>query len=109
MGLYPPFTLLVRLLTESRYEAASEQAAAGLEKQVRREINAHPGWEQKVLLLNRDLPPVRMLRGKYRRQVLMKLLVSQEADELIAALTALAREPAENTEIWLEVNPTSMI
>ena len=52
---------------------------------------------------------MKVLRGKNRRQVLMKLLVSQEADELIAALTALAREPAENTEIWLEVNPTSMI
>jgi primosomal protein N' (replication factor Y) len=39
----------------------------------------------------------------------MKLLVGREADELIAALTELSREPQKEAEVWFEVNPTTMI
>ena len=39
----------------------------------------------------------------------MKLLVSREADEMIAAMNELSREAYENTEVWFEVNPTTML
>ena len=108
-GLYPPFTLLARFLTESVSEEAAVSAADKLERQTRSLIGAHPDWARKLLLLSNDTPGVKVLRGKKRRHLLMKLLVSSEADELIAALTDLSREPYENAEVWFEVNPTTMI
>ena len=39
----------------------------------------------------------------------MKMLVGREADEMIAAMTELARGEFENTEVWFEVNPTTMM
>ena len=108
-GLYPPFTLLVRFLTESRSEEAAVRTADQLEREIRDMMENHPAWQKKVLLVSNDTPGVKVLRGKNRRHVLMKLLVGPETDEMIAAMTELAREPAGDTEVWFEVNPTTMI
>ena len=108
-GLYPPFTLLARYLTESVNEAAAAAAADRLEQATRQLIDKHPEWSRKLLLMTNDTPSVKVLRGKNRRHVLMKMLVSQEADEMIAAMTEIARSEFENTEVWFEVNPTTMM
>ena len=108
-GLYPPFTMLARFLTESVKSEAAEEAAKHLEEETRKKIEQHPAWGKKMLLISNDTPSVKVLRGKYRRHVVMKLLVSPETDQLIAALTEMAREPYPDTEIWFEVNPTTMM
>ena len=108
-GLYPPFTMMVRLLAESSREDAAENAARELEQETRRLLDEHPAWMRKTLLVMYDAPSVKVLRGKHRRHVLMKLLVSREADELIEALTMLAGEEKKDAGVWLEVNPTTMM
>ena len=108
-GLYPPFTQIVRILAESPSEEMAEKTACMLEKETRRLIDTHREWEQRILLLTNDVPSVKVLRGKHRRQLLIKLLVSRESDELISALTALSRGETDDTEVWLEVNPTTMM
>ena len=108
-GLYPPFTLLARFLAESVKEEAAEAAADRLEAETRSLVEAHPTWSRKLLLISNGAPSVKVLRGKSRRHVLMKMLVSREADEIIAAMTEMARGEFENTEVWFEVNPTTMM
>ena len=108
-GLYPPFTLLARILVESPREEAVVCTAETMEKQARELLDEHPDWKKKVLLMMNDTPSVKVLRGKIRRHILMKLLVSREADELIAALTEMTRETDKVTDVWLEVNPTTMM
>ena len=108
-GLYPPFTLLARILVESPREEAVVCTAETMEKQARELLDEHPDWKKKVLLMMNDTPSVKVLRGKNRRHILMKLLVSREADELIAALTEMTRETDKVTDVWLEVNPTTMM
>ena len=108
-GLYPPFTMLVRILAESRSEAAAEKAAAELERSTRTLVEEHPDWQKKILLLVNDTPSVKVLRGKFRRHILLKLLVGKEADALVAALTELADAGQPEAEVWLEVNPTTMM
>ena len=108
-GLYPPFTLLVRFLAESEDEASAAAAADRLEKETRTLIEAHPAWSRKLLLMTNDTPGVKVLRGKSRRHVLMKILVSREAEEMIAAMTEIAHGEFQNTEVWFEINPTTMI
>ena len=108
-GLYPPFTLLVRFLTESAKEENAAAAADQLEQETRKLIRAHPSWEKKLLLISNDTPSVKVLRGKNRRHVLMKLLVSKEADQLITAMTELAEKEYTGADVYLEVNPTTML
>ena len=108
-GLYPPFTLLARLLAESESEQAAADAADMLEARIREQLEAHPAWQSKVLLLTKDVPSVKVLRGKHRRHVIMKLLVSREADELTALMAELAREEIPRVTVWAEVNPTTMM
>jgi hypothetical protein len=50
-----------------------------------------------------------MLRGKHRRQVLMKTLVSRETDEFFSTLSEMTDVPTDGADIYLEVNPTTMI
>ncbi len=108
-GLYPPFTLLARFLAESVKEEAAAAAADRLEQETRRMVEAHAAWGRKLLLISNDSPSVKVLRGKSRRHVLMKMLVSPEADEMLAAMTELSRGAFENAEVWFEVNPTTMM
>lgn len=108
-GLYPPFTLLVRYLIESKQEQTAVFTAEQLEWKLKQRIKSRPDWAEKVLLLNNDVPSVKVLRGKQRRQILMKLLVSHEADELIGLMTEMAREEYKDVDVWLEVNPTTMM
>ncbi|MBR2823321.1 MAG: primosomal protein N' [Clostridia bacterium] len=108
-ALYPPFTVMMRLLAESRDAATAERTAGELEKRIREAMEVHPDWKKKVLLLSDEPPGVRMLRGMERRQILVKSLVGPETDALSALMAGLAEEPAEGCRILFEYNPTSMM
>ncbi len=108
-GLYPPFTVLARLLIESSREEAAVRAAEKLEEKVRGMTAAHPEWQRKLLTLLKDTPSVKFLKSKHRRHILIKALVSSETDEFFGALTEIAAEGAEGAEIFFEVNPTTMM
>ena len=108
-GLYPPFTVLARLLIESGREETAEQVSEELEGKVRGILADHPQWEKKVLTLLRDTPSVKYLKAKFRRHVIMKTLVSSESDEFFGALTELAAEKKDGAEVYFEVNPTTMM
>lgn len=108
-GLYPPFTLLARFLIESEREEAAAAAADSLEQALRQKIDSHPEWAEKVLLLVNDTPSVKILRGRHRRQIMLKLLVSSEAEQLIGVMTEMAQEEYPGAGVFLEVNPTTMM
>ncbi len=108
-GFYPPFSMLVRLMVESPSEDDAERAAAEIEPEIRGMLEEHPEWKRKTLLLLRDVPGVRMLRGKHRRQILMKLLTGKESDALCGSLALLTEREWKGSEVWLEINPTTMI
>lgn len=75
MGLYPPFTIMARLLVESQSAEAAMQTAAGLKQQVDSLLASHPVWRKRTLMCMLDQPPLTVLRGKTRYHVLLKLLV----------------------------------
>ena len=108
-GLYPPFTNLARVLIESASEETADRAARETDLAVRKLLAEHPAWQRKVLNIVSEPPSVQFLRGKHRRQVLMKTLVSPETDAFFSALTELTAEERDGAEIYLEINPTTMI
>ena len=108
-GLYPPFTLLSRLLIESSREEAAARAADELEAKVRMLLSTHPEWQRKMLTMLKDTPSVKFLKAKYRRHIVIKALVSSETDAFFGALTELAAEGTEGAEVYFEVNPNTMM
>ena len=109
-GLYPPFTIMARLLVESgRSPALAQKRAEELHGRCLALLQEHPDWKKRTLMLRLDQPSVTVLRGKTRWQVLMKLLVNPAAEEFAAALTELSREPFEGADTYFEYNPTTMM
>ena len=108
-GLYPPFTILARLLIESSREEAAAAAADVLEAKVRERLSQHPDWQKKVLTVLKDTPSVKFLKAKFRRHILIKALVSKSTEDFFGSLTELADDGAAGAEVFFEINPTTMI
>ena len=108
-GLYPPFTNLARILVESPQEETADRIAREMNTAARELLEDHPEWRRKVLTLISDPPSVQFLRGKYRRQVLMKTLVSPETEAFFGELNTMLAAPFDGADVYLEVNPTTMI
>ena len=108
-GLYPPFTIMARLLVESASESAARQHAAALYARCQTLMEQNPLWKKRTLMMLLDQPSVTMLRGKCRFHVLFRLLVHQDTESLVGALTALSREECEGVNTYFEYNPTNMM
>ena len=108
-GLYPPFTVLARLLVEAEEPEAAARRGAELEERCRALLEEHPAWRRRTLHMHLDQPSVKVLRGKTRWHVLFKLLVHPDTEAFAEALSALARETCPGVEVWFEYNPTTMI
>ncbi len=108
-GLYPPFTIMARVLVESSTGDTAKTCAESIEQQCRTLLETHPLWKKRVLMLMMNQPSVTFLRGKYRFQVLMKLLVHPHTEEFVAAVTELTRENHPGADTYFEYNPTNMM
>lgn len=108
-GLYPPFTVMARLLAESASPMAAEREINALTERTRALLDLHPEWKKKTLMIRTDQPDVKTLRGKTRWHILMKLLVSPATEEFAAALSAMAREDHGETDVIFEYDPNSMM
>ena len=108
-GLYPPFTLLARLLVESPDEEAAHQTAERLYDVVRTYLLSHPVQKKRTLMLRADEAPVKRIRGQYRYHVLMKLFDHPDVSPLLALLAELAGVQDGACTIYCEVNPATMM
>ena len=108
-GLYPPFTILARLLVESTSAKAAQEHAEQLMAACMHLLEEHPAWKKRTLMIRLDQPSVTILRGKSRWHILMKLLVHPETEAFAAELTELARQEADQVETYFEYNPTTMM
>ena len=110
-GLYPPFTVMARLLVESASQEDAREEAARLHARVRQLLEAHPEWARRTLMCRLDQPGVTVLRGRQRWHVLFKLLVHADTEAFAAALTELAAAPPERegVQVVFEYNPTTMM
>ena len=108
-GLYPPFTSMARLLVESNSAEAAQRVCRELYDRCEALLRDHPVWRKRTLMLRMDQPPLTMLRGKARWQVMFKLLVHPETEALIGALSDLARTEHPGADVWFEKDPTTMM
>ncbi|NLX82352.1 MAG: primosomal protein N' [Clostridiales bacterium] len=105
--LYPPFTMMVRLLCESREEELPREVSTQLSEQITAFLAKKPNLKRRVLFIREDEAPIKRIMGQTRAQVLMKILEHRESEQVLAFLTALAEEPWQ-CRVSLEVNPANL-
>ncbi len=108
-GLYPPFTLLARLLVESPREDQARDMANRLYEAVQSYLLAHPAAKRRVLMCRVDEAPVKRIRGQYRYHVLLKLFDQPEAKPVLEMLSQLSRVDGDGCRVYVEVNPVSLM
>ena len=108
-GLYPPFTMLTRLLVESPEENCCKETAQQLFEEMQRYLDGNPAQKKKTLMLRMDEAPVKRIRGQYRYHVLMKLFDHPDARPILRRLSELAATEKDRCQIYCEVNPATMM
>ncbi len=105
--LYPPFTLMARLLCQAADEETARRVSGALLNRVEKLLNDNPALKKRVLFYREDEAPIKRIMGRSRSQVLLKLLVHRESDLVVAALQQMTKEDWP-CEVALEINPASL-
>ncbi|NLB37809.1 MAG: primosomal protein N' [Clostridiales bacterium] len=105
--LYPPFTMMVRLLCQARDEAVARAVSGQLLEHINELFVKEPQLRRRMLFIREDDAPIKRLMGRARAQVLMKLLVHKDSDRIIAHLNDLSRR-SWSCDVVLEIDPASM-
>lgn len=108
-GLYPPYTVLARLLVSAREEERACQTARQLEAEFSGFLNGPEGYIKDVVQMRALEAPLKMIRNEYRYQVFIKLYARGQVEPILGYMEELSRQPVEGVRIELEVNPANMI
>ena len=108
-ALYPPYTLLARLLYEASREADAKAAAEGAMRQMEAFFERRTYLRKYVLALRVMACPVKMIRGKSRWQVTLKIVDQPVCQEAVGKMSEIARTPLESCACVCQVNPSSMM
>ncbi|MBR5561227.1 MAG: primosomal protein N' [Clostridia bacterium] len=108
-ALYPPYTLISRLL----YEADREQDAQREAESAMRQMEAfleRRAYLRKYVVSLRVMPcPVKRIKGKSRWQVALKVVDKPICQELVGKMSEIALMPLEGCACVCQVNPGSMM
>lgn len=108
-GLYPPFTMIARLLVESEQAEAARLMNDRLYDTVDAFLQAHPAQKRRVLMLRADEAPVKRIRGKFRYHVLLKVFEHADAEPVLRLLSELTSVSDPLCQIYAEFNPATLI
>ncbi len=106
-ALYPPFTVIARIIYSARDRAAAASAAEDAEAKLRDALNGL-GADRDVIQLGAMEAPIKLLRGENRFQVLLKLYFKADLEAVAARMQALADAAPEGVRAELEINPNNL-
>ncbi|MBQ9856480.1 MAG: hypothetical protein IJO53_09845, partial [Clostridia bacterium] len=107
-ALYPPYTVISRLVISSKDASCPERIAGEIHDRINLELTRND-WHSDVLAVQAAPAPIKMLRGEHRWQVYVKMLSKGRVSEITAMMESISQAGAEGARIELEVNPASMI
>ena len=109
-ALYPPFTVLARLLVSSKDGEKAKSTAEALEKRLGALFEENPALRRDVVQYRALEAPIRLLRGEVRYMVFIKMYARGASDEIVSRMEEMeAQEFEEGVRVELEVNPASMM
>ena len=106
-ALYPPFTVIARIVFSDGEEARAQKAAEAAEKELNRFFD-EGGHRCDVVRMRAVECPVRRLRGLWRYQVFAKMYFKADMQAICARMELLA-EQADCARAEVEVNPANSL
>ncbi|MBR2572015.1 MAG: primosomal protein N' [Clostridia bacterium] len=106
-GLYPPFTVLARLLVTGPTPEETKSAAQELELRLSAFLN-ESALRQSVVQMRALEAPIARLKGESRWQVFIKTYARGKTDLILEEMERMARGAGGDVRVELEVNPTNM-
>ena len=107
-GLYPPFTVMARLLVTSGEAADARRRALALESALNGFLDADPQRRKLVVQMRALEAPIARLRGEARWQVFLKLYAKPLADQVLREMERISRDEDKKVKTELEINPANM-
>ncbi len=107
-AMYPPYTVIARVVYTSKDEEAAKAAALADEARLREYVERIDA-ERDALQLKAVEAPIRQIRGEFRWQLLLKLYFKGDLEAVAERMQALADAAPEGVRAELEVNPNNMI
>ena len=108
-ALYPPYTLIARLLYEAKREDDARQAAEAAMRQMEAFLERRSYLRKYVVALRVMACPVKMIRGLARWQVTLKIVDQPVCQEAVGKMSEIALAPLEGCACVCQVNPSSMM
>ncbi len=99
---FPPFAKVVRVMVSGETDAAALECLKEVYEKLRDIYTAHA---EMFLFFNKMHAPVKRIQGKYRYQVLMRLL---DGAPLKAIYAVCAEIKYKNALVWVEENPSNL-
>ena len=106
-AMYPPFTVIARIVYSGRDAEAVKAAALADEARLGAFLDER-GARADAIQLAATEAPIRQIRGEYRWQLLLKLYFKADMDAVEARMQALADAAPEGVHAELEVNPNNL-
>jgi len=106
-AMYPPFTVIARIVYSGKDEEAVKAAALADEARMGAFLD-DTGARGDAIQLAATEAPIRQIRGEYRWQLLLKLYFKADLDAAEARMQALADTAPEGVRAELEVNPNNL-
>ena len=108
LTLYPPFTVIARVVYTSKDEAAAQAAAQSAEAELTAYVESE-GIQKDVVQLRAAQAPIGFLRGEHRWHLFVKLYFKADVEAVTDRMLRLAEAAPEGVRGELEVNPVNMI
>ena len=106
-SLYPPFTVIARVVYTAGEVQQAQAAAQAAEAEMSRWLEER-GMRQDVVQLRAVEAPIAMLRGEHRWQLFLKVYFKADLEAAAARLQALAEAAPEGVRAELEINPNNL-
>lgn len=108
-ALYPPYTLIARLLCEAEHEQDAQSAAESAMRQMEAFLERRTYLRKYVVSLRVMACPVKHIKGKSRWQVALKIVDKPVCSEAVGKMSEIAAAPQEACRCICQVNPASMM
>ena len=105
--LYPPFTMMARLLCTAENAEIAQAVSSELLDKLSDFLQKNPALRRRILFMRQDDAPLKYLRGRHRAQVLIKLLEHPDSRAALEYMQELTQQ-GWPCDVLLEINPASM-
>ncbi len=110
-SLYPPYTVLCRVLLTSREQSVEEltKAAEAMETEMRGYFARHEDAYRDIVQMRAMEAPVSRIKSESRAQLFLKLYNRRAIRAILDELSAIASRVKPPVFAALEINPSRMI